>query len=68
MWALVVIPEYHGKAIDSLLYRAMYEGLYNDKLRLEINYVLEDNDRMNNALLKLNVKPLRRYRIYQMPI
>jgi ribosomal protein S18 acetylase RimI-like enzyme len=68
MWALGVIPEYHGKAIDSLLYRAMYEGLYNDKLRLEINYVLEDNDRMNNALMKLNVKPLRRYRIYQMPI
>jgi hypothetical protein len=46
----------------------MYEGLYNDKLRMEINYVLEDNDRMNNALMKLNVKFLRRYRIYQMPI
>ena len=68
MWALGVLPEYHGKAIDSLLYRAMYEKLFTDKLRLEINYVLEDNDRMNNALMKLNVKPLRRYRIYQMPI
>jgi ribosomal protein S18 acetylase RimI-like enzyme len=68
MWALGVIPEYHGKAIDSLLYRAMYDSLYNQKLRMEINYVLEDNDRMNNALMKLNVKPLRRYRIYQMPI
>ena len=68
MWALGVLPEYHGKAIDSLLYRAMYESLYTDKLRMEINYVLEDNDRMNNALMKLNVKPLRRYRIYQMPI
>jgi ribosomal protein S18 acetylase RimI-like enzyme len=68
MWALGVLPEYHGKAIDSLLYRAMYETLYSNKLRLEINYVLEDNHRMNNALMKLNVKPLRRYRIYQMPI
>ena len=68
MWALGVLPEYHGKAIDSLLYRAMYDRLYSDKLRMEINYVLEDNDRMNNALMKLNVKPLRRYRIYQMPI
>ena len=68
MWALGVLPEYHGKAIDNLLYRAMYESLYTDKLRMEINYVLEDNDRMNNALVKLNVKPLRRYRIYQMPI
>ncbi len=68
MWALGVLPEYHGKAIDSLLYRAMYDYLYNQNLRLEINYVLEDNDRMNNALMKLNVKPLRRYRIYQMVI
>ena len=46
----------------------MDEGLYNNKLRMEINYMLEDTDRMNNALMKLNVKPLRRYRIYQMPI
>ena len=68
MWALGVLPEYHGKAIDSLLYRAMYEGLYNDKLRMEVNYVLEDNTRMNNALLKLGVNPLRRYRVYQMDI
>jgi ribosomal protein S18 acetylase RimI-like enzyme len=65
MWGLGVIPEYHGKAIDTLLYRATYEAIYNKKLRMEINYVLEDNTRMNNALIKLNVKPLRRYRVYQ---
>lgn len=68
MWALGVIPEYQGKAIDTLLYRATYEALYSKKIRLEINYVLEDNDRMNNALLKLGVKPLRRYRIYKKTI
>jgi GNAT superfamily N-acetyltransferase len=68
MWALGVIPEYQGKAIDTLLYRATYEAIYTDKIRLEINYVLEDNDRMNNALMKLGVKPLRRYRVYGMPI
>ena len=68
MWALGVIPEYQGKAIDTLLYRATYEAIYTDKIRLEINYVLEDNDRMNNALMKLGVKPLRRYRVYEMPI
>lgn len=68
MWALGVIPEYHGRAIDTLLYRATYEAIYSDKLRLEINYVLEDNDRMNNALRKLGVSDLRRYRVYQMPI
>ena len=68
MWALGVIPEYQGKAIDTLLYRATYEALFSPQIRLEINYVLEDNDRMNNALIKLGVKPLRRYRIYQKSI
>lgn len=68
MWALGVIPEYQGKAIDTLLYRATYENLYTPKIRLEINYILEDNDRMNNAVYKLGVKNLRRYRVYEMPI
>ena len=68
MWALGVIPEYQGRAIDTLLYRATYEALCTKKIRLEINYVLEDNDRMNNALYKLGVKPLRRYRIYNKSI
>jgi ribosomal protein S18 acetylase RimI-like enzyme len=68
MWALGVIPEYQGKAIDTLLYRATYEAIYTNKIRLEINYVLEDNDRMNNALCKLGVKNLRRYRVYEMKI
>lgn len=68
MWALGVIPEYQGKAIDTLLYRATYDALFSPQIRLEINYVLEDNDRMNNALIKLGSKPLRRYRIYQKPI
>jgi hypothetical protein len=60
-----VVPEYHGKGIDSLIYRALYNSLYNKDLWMEINYVLEDNHPMNNAILKLDAKPLRRYRIYQ---
>lgn len=68
MWALGVIPEYQGRAVDTLLYRATYEALYSKNIRLEINYVLEDNDRMNNALYKLGVKPLRRYTIYNKTI
>lgn len=68
LWALGVVPEYQGKAVDALLYRRTYEVL-GDKLdRLEINYVLEDNTRMNNALKNLGVKDLRRYRVYQMKI
>ncbi len=64
LFALGVVPEYHGKGIDSLLYRALYESLYTPETWMEINYVLEDNAPMNNAITKLKAKPLRRYRIY----
>ncbi len=65
MWALGVIPEYQGRAIDTLLYRCLYEELYSPRTRIEVNYVLEDNERMNNALARLGAKPLRRYRVYE---
>jgi len=68
MFALGVIPEYHGRGIDSLIYRALYESCYSPTVRMEINYILEDNHLMNNAVLKLGAKPLRRYRVYQMTI
>jgi len=68
MFALGVIPEYQGKAVDSLLYRALYESLYTRELWMEINYVLEDNWPMINAIKKLGAVPLRRYRIYELVI
>jgi GNAT superfamily N-acetyltransferase len=68
MFALGVIPEYHGLGIDSLIYRKLYETCYSPTIRMEINYVLEDNFPMNNAILKLGAKPLRRYRVYEMGI
>jgi GNAT superfamily N-acetyltransferase len=68
MFALGVIPEYHGLGIDSLIYRALYEACYAPDVRMEINYVLEDNYSMNNAIVKLGAKPLRRYRVYEMSI
>jgi ribosomal protein S18 acetylase RimI-like enzyme len=68
MFALGVIPEYHGLGIDSLIYRALYESCYTPDIRVEINYVLEDNYPMNNAIIKLGAKPLRRYRVYEMSI
>jgi hypothetical protein len=68
LFALGVVPEYHGKGIDSLIYRSLCESLYTPDIWMEINYVLEDNNPMNNAIRKLNAKPLRRYRIYQKEI
>ena len=68
MWALGVIPEYQGLAIDTLLYQATYDALFSPELRMEINYVLEDNDRMNNAIRKMGAQSLRRLRVYEMDI
>ena len=68
MFALGVIPEYQGKAVDSLIYRAMSESLYAPDTWMEINYVLEDNWPMVNAIKKLGATPLRRYRVYEMTI
>ncbi len=68
MFALGVIPEYHGKGIDSLLYRALYESIFSPEMFMEINYVLEDNGPMNNAIVKLGAELTRRYRVYEMLI
>jgi len=68
MFALGVIPEYQGKAVDSLIYHALSESIYAQDLWLEINYVLEDNWLMINGIRKLGAKPLRRYRVYEMGI
>lgn len=68
LFALGVIPAYQGKAVDSLLYRALYESLYTPLTWVEINYVLEDNWPMINAIQKLGAIPLRRYRVYEMEI
>lgn len=68
MWALGVVPEYRGKAVDALLYRKLYETVGGRDIRMEINYILEDNYPMNNAVKNLGAKPLRRYRVYQKTI
>ena len=65
MFALGVVPEYHGRGIDALIYRGLYESLFTPDIWMEINYVLEDNVPMNNAIRKLGAAPMRRYRIYQ---
>lgn len=68
MWGLGVVPAYQRKGVDALLYRHIYEALSPRGVRLEINYVLEDNAPMNNALRRLGVKELRRYRVYETEI
>jgi len=62
------IRAYQGKAVDSLLYRAMHETLYAPDIWMEINYVLEDNWPMVNAIKKLEAIPSRRYRVFEMKL
>jgi GNAT superfamily N-acetyltransferase len=68
MFALGVAKDYQGKGVDALLYRAMWERMAEPALTMEINYVLEDNMPMVNAITKLGAKPSRRYRVYEMEI
>jgi len=65
MWALGVIPEFHRKGIDVLLYKKLYDELYHRQVRVEANHVLEDNHLMNAALRKMNFKMNKIYRMYE---
>jgi GNAT superfamily N-acetyltransferase len=68
MFALGVAKDYHGKGVDALLYRAMWERMAEPSVTMEINYVLEDNAPMVNAITKLGARPSRRYRVYELAI
>jgi ribosomal protein S18 acetylase RimI-like enzyme len=68
LFGLTVSPEYQKKAVDSLLFRALQDSLDSKDLWIEINYVLEDNWPMINAIVKLGAKESRRYRVYEMAI
>ena len=68
MFALGIVKEYQGRGIDALLYRAMWERLAEPAVTMEINYVLEDNAAMINAITKLGATPSRRYRVYELGI
>ncbi|MBK8456830.1 MAG: hypothetical protein IPL47_06745 [Phyllobacteriaceae bacterium] len=65
MFALGVVPAFQGRGVDALLYRALHDSLYAPDTRLEINYILEDNKPMLNAVARLGATPLRRYRVYE---
>jgi GNAT superfamily N-acetyltransferase len=68
LFGLGVHPDYHGLGIDSLLYARTWQVVAPQKARVEIDYVLEDNVPMNNALRRLGVTQIKTYRVYEMPI
>ena len=65
LWGLTVLPEYQGQGLDVLLYLRLFDSLARRDVRLEANYVLEDNLRIRNAIEKLGMDPIKRYRVYE---
>ncbi|WP_455381599.1 hypothetical protein [Salinispira pacifica] len=65
LFALGVIPEYQGLGLDVLLYIVLFRALAPRNIRLEANYILEDNYRIRNALEKLGLEHIKTYRVYE---
>jgi GNAT superfamily N-acetyltransferase len=66
---LGVVPEWHGRGVDALLCRHIWE---NARARGydwgEAGWVLEDNHAMVNALLRIGFEVYKTYRVYERPI
>jgi len=66
---LGTLPEWRGKGVDALLYKAIWERARAKGYRwAEAGWVLEDNHPMNNALVNMGFEAYKRYRIYDRPI
>ena len=65
LFGLAAEPPYQGLGLDALMYVHLYKHLAPRGIRLEANWILDNNDRMNNALVKLGLNRTKRYRIYR---
>jgi GNAT superfamily N-acetyltransferase len=68
LFGLAVLPPYHGLGLDVLLYLHLAQALSPKGIRLEANYILEDNFKIRNALEKLKLKRVKTYRVYEKEI
>lgn len=68
LFALGVLPEYHGMGLDVLLYKSLHTALSGRGILMEANYILEDNYKIRNALEKLGLKLTKKYRMYEKPL
>jgi len=65
LFALGVLPAYHGFGLDVLLYKSLHMALSGRGILLEANYILEDNFKIRNALEKLGLRLTKKYRMYE---
>jgi GNAT superfamily N-acetyltransferase len=68
LFGLAVLPRYHGRGLDVLLYMELFRALSPRIRRLEANYILEDNVKIRNALEKLGLDLVKTYRVYEKAI
>ena len=65
LFGLAVHPDWKGTALDAIMYINLYKHLLPKKVRMEANYILEDNHHIRNSLEKLGMQHIKTYRIYQ---
>lgn len=68
LFALAVHPDWQGKALDAAMYINLHKHLAHKRIRMEANYILEDNFHIRNALEKLGFIHSKTYRIYEKPL
>jgi len=65
LWGLGLIKEYQSKALDTLLYYHVFQVLARKNARLEASWIRDDNHKMNQALVNLNMKLVKKFRVYE---
>lgn len=64
--AMGVVEEYRSKGLDALLYGVTFENFLKRGLKkCEMSWTLEDNDAINRAMLRMDAKVTKRYRIFE---
>jgi hypothetical protein len=63
------MPEYRQRA-DEAIFQPRSDDVLSSHgpVRLEANYILEDNPRVTNAVRNLGLLQIRRYRVCETPI
>jgi GNAT superfamily N-acetyltransferase len=66
---LGLLPEWHGRGVDAVLYRHIWENGYARGYRwAEAGWILEDNHAMMNGLTRMGFEVYKTYRVYERPI
>jgi len=68
IWAMGIIKPWQEKGISALMFQRLNESLAHKKPYLEVNWILEDNALMNNAVHHLKFNLVKKYRIYELTL